>query len=106
MNCIVIPIQVYESEEYQELLRSIEPEDFYDLHDQLAAFGYETPIHQSVESYRKTPPIHWVLAKRSDLIAVYDYQTEEYLTVKDRFTGTCSWLNREDFILLSQKGLQ
>lgn len=105
MNCIVIPIQVLHSTEYQDLLRSIEPESFYDLGEKLSKCGYETPMYQSVEAYRNTPPIHWVLAKRSDLIAVHDYQTGKYLIVKDRYTGMCCWLNKEDFILLSQKGL-
>lgn len=104
MNCIVIPIQTYQSQEYQELLRSIEPENFYDLHNKLAERGYDSPVYQSVEPNRNTPPIHWVLAKRSDLIAVYDYQTEKYLVVKDRYVGDCCWRNKSDFISLSQKG--
>tara|TARA_R100000541_G_C1897352_1_gene84016 strand:- start:57428 stop:57745 length:318 start_codon:yes stop_codon:yes gene_type:complete len=104
MNCIVIPIQTYQSEEYQELLRSIEPENLYDLRDKLSAKGYEIPIHQPTGSIRNTPPINWELAKRSDLIPVYDYQTEKYLIVKDRYVGKCCWMNKSDFILLSQKG--
>ena len=104
MNCIVIPIQIFASQEYQELLRSIEPESFHDLQDKLAVKGYESPIYQSIEPHRNTPPIQWVLAKRSDLIAVYDYRTEKYLIVKDRYVGKCCWMNKSDFTLLSQKG--
>ena len=105
MNCIVIPIQVFHSTEYQELLRSIEPESFYDLYAKITEHGYETPIHQPIESRWNTPPIHYGLAKRSDLIAVYDYQTGKYLIVKDRYMGNCCWLNKQDFIKLTQKGL-
>ncbi len=104
MNCIVIPIQTYQSQEYQGLLRSIEPENFCDLRYKLAAEGYEFPIFQSVEPNRNTAPIHWLLAKRSDLIAVYDHYTQKYLIVKDRYVGRCCWMNKSDFILLSQKG--
>ena len=105
MNHIIIPIQTYVSQEYQELLRSIEPENFYDLGAKIAAHGYEPPIHQSIESRWNTPPIHWALAKRSDLIAVYDYKTDKYLVVKDRYTGICCWLDKEDFIKLTMKGV-
>ena len=104
MNCIVIPIQVYVSQEYQELLRSIEPENFYDLNNKLSAEGYVNPIHQSVDPYRYNPPVDMALSKRSDLIAVYDYQTEKYLVVKDRYVGKCCWMNKADFLLLAQKG--
>ena len=104
MNCIIIPIQVYASQEYQDILRSIEPENFYDLNTKLSAQGYENPIHQSVDAFRNNPPVNWTLTKRSDLIAVYDYQTEKYLIVKDRYVGKCCWMHKADFILLAQKG--
>jgi len=98
MNCIIIPIQVYASQAYQDLLRSIEPENFYDLCDKLSSEDYESPIYQSINESWRNPPVNHHLAKISDLIAVYDYQTEKYLIIKDRYIGKCCWMNKADFI--------